>query len=929
VAVPALVGRAEQLSEALGVLRRAGRQRHGAALLVTGEAGIGKSALLREVAEQAGRTGFVVGVGKAQQVGQVAPGAALLLALRSGRPPIVAADDFDALSSLAGSPVWLIDRIGRLLEQRSRSAPVLVVVDDLHWADHVTQVAVRLLADRLIGLPVVWLLAARGTPEDLAARLDLAGSAAFPVHAVALGPLDDAAVDSIAAQILGAAPDAALTERLRGAAGNPLVALQYLSGTLGGAAAAPLLGLPMALPAAVRRRLRALPPDARAAVRLIAIWGEPMSRSDLVAMSPDRSPDAVSAAVHDACAADLLVEQDDLLRLRHDLVREAVYDDVPAATRAVTHGRCAEHLLATGRDALTAAPHLRAAAQLGDARAVQVLRRAADQSLGPLPETAAELAKRAFELVPASDPSWLEVGEHCASILVAVQHSGEALEVVDLLLTRVVDDEVRARLEVLAAPALWLGGALNELVRRVDASMSGSVADGTRARLSAWRAVAMSRVETADAARDVAQRVLRQARASGDVTAEHVALQALGEVARNTLDHRAALTCYRTLRINAGASHLGPELAALRLLDRFDEAESVIGALGREIDAAQFTGLLPVVEGRMWQHYMLGRLDHAQAEALTLERLSRALEVPIAELEATMVLVLVAILRGDLADARRRMRDARRRNPADQMVRGPRLTLLASLLADLAGDHAGAVAMVRPVMALAEQSHGYFPRLPEWMLVHAEMAMSAGDDSFARQSADRAQRAADRNPVVASLRGIALQTRGVVEGDVDLLASAVRRLEQSPRPELRARARLDLGRALLRAGDRPAAVAPLQQAYALFEGMGATLPARTAADAARSAGAPVRTRTPSGPWPALTPAELRVAELISAGLTNDAAARRLGISANTVATHLRAVFAKLDVNSRVQLANRWRDPSDGGPAAVDGEEAPGDVAGLR
>ena len=81
---------------------------------------------------------------------------------------------------------------------------------------------------------------------------------------------------------------------------------------------------------------------------------------------------------------------------------------------------------------------------------------------------------------------------------------------------------------------------------------------------------------------------------------------------------------------------------------------------------------------------------------------------------------------------------------------------------------------------------------------------------------------------------------------------------------------------------------------------------RTLRGAGLSAGVPVAAaRRPDKGWAALTAAELAVAESISAGHTNRGAARALGISANTVATHLRSVFAKLDVRSRVQLANAW------------------------
>ena len=903
---PALVGRSRPLAQARDVLQSTVREGRGAAILLTGEAGIGKSAVARAVMEQASRLGYTVGYGKAEQGGQIAPGAPLLLALRFGAQPVVTAAELDALSAVAGRPVWLIDRVGRLMEERSASTPVLVVMDDFQWTDRVTQVAVGLLADRLLGLPVVWLIVGRGTPAALAASLDVTGTAAFPVHPIELDPLEDAAIETIATQVLGAAPDLALTHLLQGAAGNPLVALQFLAGTAGPAELTPALAIEVTLTAAVRARLHALSADARHSVQLVAVWGEPISRSDLLALSPSPSEGDVVAAADEAVAADLLVESDRLLRLRHDLVRDAVYDDIPSVIRAELHRRSAEILLDGGRDALTAARHVRAAARRGDLGAAQMLCRAAEQSVGPLPETAAELARQAFGLVPATDPSWLEVGEACASILVAVQHGREALDVVDLLLTRVVDGETRARLLVVAAPALWLAGRLSELVRRVDAGLAEAASEATKVQLSAWRAVAMTRLGTAVAAREAAELVLRQARALADVSSERVALQALGEVARNTLDQTTALAHFQTLRISAGTSYLGPELAALRLLDRFREAGSVIDAVARETDSAQLAGLLPVVEGRMWQHYMLGRLDDARAEALTLQRVSRAVGVPIAELEATMTLALVAIHHGRLTDARQLIRDAQRRNQADQIVRTPRLTLLRSLLAGLQGDPTRAVAMVRPVMDVAEQSNGYFPRLPEWMPVHTRLAVAAGDRVFAQQSADRAERAADRNAGVASLRGLALQARGLAESDVDLLGAAVGQLEHSPRPALLADALSDLGQTLLRHGSLVAAVGPLRRAHTLLDEMGAVLDRGRVARALRDAGSPIEARQPDGDvWHTLTPAETRVAELISAGLTNGSAARRLGISPNTVSTHLRSVFAKLDVSSRVQLANRW------------------------
>jgi DNA-binding CsgD family transcriptional regulator len=901
------LGRSDEVAEALLVLRRTARRGRGAVVVVTGEAGIGKSALVRTVTSEAARMGITVGVGKAEEIGQIAPAAPLLLALRSGPSPVLTPEAFAGLAQVAPQPLWLVDRIAALLEDVLARVPLLVVVDDYQWADRLTRLALRLLVDRLVGLPVVWLLAARGSAEAIEAELDVPDGSTT-VHRLPLERLDDATIETLAAEVLGSAPDPAVRVHLRGAAGNPLVALQYLAG---GGRSSPGAALPESLVAAVRDRLGDLDPDTRALIQLLAVWGRPATRSEVIEMTPDLPPATVLAAVAQARAADLLDEQGEVLALRHDLVRDAVYLDVPPTLRAAMHRRCAEYLLAT-RDALAAAPHMAAAATLGDVAAIEVLRRAAEQSVAPLPDTAAELIKQAFALVPPSEPSWSVVGEECAAILARVQRSRESLEVVDSLLTRVTDAETRARLQVTAARALWLSGSLSEIVDRVDGALDHHVSDVTRTRLLAFRALATTRVDTAATAGASARQVLAEARSLVDATAEQVALQALGEVARNELRHTEALAHFRALRTGAGTNYLGYEVASLRLLDRFDEAAATIAAAGADVDTAQVSHLPAVLEARMWQHFMLGRLDDARTEALTLDRVSRTLEVSIAGLEAIMVLTLTAILSGDLAQARRGLRAADPGARADPIVRTPRITLLRSLLTGLAGRPAEAVAMVRPVMAVAERSQAYFPRLPEWMRVHTGLGLAAGDVEFAGQSAQRARRAADRNPGVASLEGIARQTRGLVEGDAALLRDAVAVLEDSPRPLLLGGALLDLGSALLDRGEGDAARPHLRRASGVFDEQGAVLLAARSDALLVGSGGPratpaTRVRRPEHGWAALTPAELRVAALISAGLSNQGAARRLDVSANTVATHLRSVFAKLDVASRVQLANRWHE----------------------
>ena len=154
-----LRGRSDELGAVLGAMRRAARARAAAMIILTGEPGIGKTALLRAVVEQASRSGGeLVGLGHAEEIDQIAPGAPLLLALRSGPRPLVDGSAFAGLASLYDQQLWLVDRISGMLEDAAGRAPVVIAIDDAHWADRLTRFALRVLPGRLAGSPVTWVL---------------------------------------------------------------------------------------------------------------------------------------------------------------------------------------------------------------------------------------------------------------------------------------------------------------------------------------------------------------------------------------------------------------------------------------------------------------------------------------------------------------------------------------------------------------------------------------------------------------------------------------------------------------------------------------------------------------------------------------------------------------------------------------------------
>ena len=186
--------------------------------------------------------------------------------------------------------------------------------------------------------------------------------------------------------------------------------------------------------------------------------------------------------------------------------------------------------------------------------------------------------------------------------------------------------------------------------------------------------------------------------------------------------------------------------------------------------------------------------------------------------------------------------------------------------------------------------------------------MAAGAGEFTEEVVALAEIGAERNPDVPSLAGTALQLRGTTRRDLQLLHRAADVLARSPRPLLRAGGYEDLGFELVSRDRRQEGAAVLDQSWNIYREVGATGPMMTLQDKMRKAGfrraqwQSAKPRPETG-WQALTQAETRVARLIGSGYTNKAASESLGISANTTGTHLRSVFAKLGVRSRVQLTN--------------------------
>jgi DNA-binding CsgD family transcriptional regulator len=177
------------------------------------------------------------------------------------------------------------------------------------------------------------------------------------------------------------------------------------------------------------------------------------------------------------------------------------------------------------------------------------------------------------------------------------------------------------------------------------------------------------------------------------------------------------------------------------------------------------------------------------------------------------------------------------------------------------------------------------------------IALAAGDRRLAHRAVTVAEGIERSNPGIPLLAGLASHARGLVDDDASELVRAAQLLEGTGRPLALASALEDAGRVL---GD----VGRLTEAFEIYTAAGATVDAARTASRLRAHG--VRQRAPrrrlAEGWESLTESELRVVRLVGTGATNRDAAERLYLSPHTVSTHLRHAFAKLSINSRVELA---------------------------
>ncbi|HEX3779450.1 MAG TPA: AAA family ATPase [Pseudonocardiaceae bacterium] len=356
-----LRGRAEELDVVLRVLRATRQQGRPRLLVVSGEPGIGKSAFVEAAVEQAVRSGFRTGVAAAHESDRIAPLASLGPALRSGAEPLVDSADFLALAPLTDQPLWLAEHLATLLEGRTRTGAMLIALDDAQWADPLSTFVLRIMATRLVGAPIVWLLATRDGSGGPVEAIVAAAGAELPVHPIELTALTEDAVLAVAADELGHEASPELARRLAEAKGVPFLAVQLLTGLLARDTDQTGAGLPTSLVVGVRRRLATTSASCRELLHTAAVVGSTFRLDDVALLLGEPSA-RLADPLDEAIKAGLLADDGDRVVFRHDLLRQAVYEDLPPSARRGMHRSIVADFLASGRGAAEIAPHVLATA---------------------------------------------------------------------------------------------------------------------------------------------------------------------------------------------------------------------------------------------------------------------------------------------------------------------------------------------------------------------------------------------------------------------------------------------------------------------------------------------------------------------------------------------------------------------------------------
>jgi DNA-binding CsgD family transcriptional regulator len=734
------------------------------------------------------------------------------------------------------------------------------------------------------------------------------------------------AVAQVVEQLVGAPPGPILLRQVAVAGGNPLFVTELVGALqrdgsiqLGpdGVAELTMVGIPPSLPLLILHGLSFLAPATLELLRVASVLGSSFAVTDL-SLVVGRPTAGLLAALEQAMAAGILEQRGELLGFRHDLIREALYHDLPAPVRQGLHLDAGRALAGAGAPPERVAEHLLRGASPGDTQAVAWLQRAARQAAPRAPAVAVELLGRALVLTGLADPARHGLLAEQAVSLMWSGRLADAEAVCREVLASSHDAGTDATLRLCLVQTLLGRGRIEEALEETAAAVaSRRLSEVERVRLQAFGASALASLGQLDAAAETAARVRPAAEDVGDDLAGCICVATLALVANLGGDFVGALElAVEAVRIadqSAGLqAHRYPIYlylgGCLHDTDRLAEGQAALQRgrrISEELGAKRELPLYywGLAQGCMW----LGEWDDALAECRACLELAEEYGL---RLHGTVfshsIHAVIAIHRGDLPGAGKAAAAAERELAATGPQLGWDWLLWANaLLLEARGQPEASLAtLCRAWDACTGQE--LVSTLPLFAADLVRRAVGANDRQRAEQATTAIEELAARNPAVATLTGAALRCRGLLEDDAEVLVRAVSAYRTGPRPLERALACEDAASALAHAGRIGKARPLLDEALGLYEGLGASwdlarLAARLRGLGVRPGQRGPRKRPESG-WDSLTATELTVVRLVAEGLSNPEIADRMFISRGTVHTHVSHILAKLGLSSRVGLA---------------------------
>jgi len=977
------VGRAGELA-ALTTDLDAAVGGHGGVVLLAGEPGIGKTRLAEELAARAMVRGAVVLWGRCWEgagapafwpwvqvirgylQGQAEDLASLRHDLGAGAADIAQLVPAvrDRIPDLPAPPPLepeaarfrLFDSLAGFLRTAAARRPLLLVLDDLHWADVPSLALLRFISRELDGAGPLVLGSYRHTEVDqghplLGAVADLSRG---QHRWLLLGGLGQHEVAGFMALVAGAEPSAELAaEVYRQTDGNPffvteVVRLLASQGRLDPAARdSRVLGstLPEGVRAVVAERLGRLSADCRRTLEIASVVGRDF---ELRVLQPVSGLDAeqLLMLLEEAEAARLVgAVPGELSRWRfaHALVREVLYEGLLAARRVRLHGLVADaleavHATEPGPHLAELAHHLVEAAPGSEktaARAVQMATLAGRRSMEMLAwEDAAELFQRALAALELTERPGLQ--QRCELLLAVGEARMAASDVPAARTAYQQAGELARRIgspEALARAGLGLGLEFTSMI--VDPVQVGMLEDALatlgeadsplRARVLAGLARALVSTPQVERRLALSQDAVRMARRLGDpatlaavLFGRHLAIR--GSARAEVAGERLAIATEAV----ALAEQIGDRALALRgrglrridLLELGDLAgyDADLAAAERtaeELRQLRYRWQLPLAHAT--RALLAGRF--AQAEELTEQGLVAGRRAGDQALEPyyTGVIATLRLMQGRFAEMIGLYRDAAARFPAMAVFRAG----VALALAEVGhADQARADQARAELEQLVAGDLAAVPRDPAWSFTLAILALACyhlGESGTAVTLYPLLEPYADRNIVTGRVGAICMGPAAYFLGLLDLTrglpeqalirfqqaATLAGRVQARPMMAMSAEGQARALLALDRPGDRQQAITLLDEVTFTAQALGIRgLGERAATERTAAMAAP---RAPA--WPAgLTGREVEVLRLIAAGQSNRAIAQALFISPNTVLHHVSSIFAKLGVANRAEAA---------------------------